>query len=249
MLGPKQKAWLVQVPALPLSLVSSGSGAGWFWFWFGLEFWHRFRFVFGSGLASCPGPGCILVLTQAPVLPRVLSSGSDRKCFTRLTCLQEAQQAQPAKRAARAVTSLLEEVRAAAKSLGAPVAEGSYAGIKLAADQFLKGFNDTSLDAFLAVVRITLPALLLKVAEAAFSLPEGSAYRASRAAFLRLLEDMPAAAAQDMLARALPDRWAWQSGSEGLLLLWFAADHGLCSCSCHRHVMEQKTRVWTLALS
>ena len=106
------------------------------------------------------------------------------------------------------MTSFLEEARAAAKSLGTPVAEGAYAGIRLAADTFLKSFDDTSLEAFLAVVRITLPALLLKVAEAAFSLPEGSAYRASRAAFLRLLEDMPAATAQDMLARALPDRWA-----------------------------------------
>ena len=116
---------------------------------------------------------------------------------------------QPAKKASRTVAAFIEETKAAAKYQAGPhLTQELYDTIKLACQDSLKAFDTAGGDVFIAVAGITLPNLLGKVAEVAFGLPNGQAYRKAKSSVLQQLDDMAPGGAQDAVAKTLAGKLA-----------------------------------------
>lgn len=114
----------------------------------------------------------------------------------------------PVKVATRAVEAFLEEVRAAARHAGRPLAEGACSGLAPAKHDFLKAFDTSSAEAFVAVATLTLPALMQRVADVAFGLADGHAARSARTAVRHDLADMPLSGVQEQVAKQLHSRFS-----------------------------------------
>lgn len=129
---------------------------------------------------------------------------SDLDHFTLVYIVQEAKTV-AALQAARALTASLNEVKAAACDANRPLSDTTFNLLRAQADEVLAAFDCNPLAAgeFRAVLRYTVPALLDRIADLAFSMANSRPFTKAKTAFLDLLDDLPQSGAQDHVAKQL----------------------------------------------